>query len=200
MKWSLALVLCCWFFLAQAQSRFNYSLDWKNGNVVLETGDTLSCQIRYNNSIPEGIVQVLDGDNVVCLSVKDLVAFEFHDESRNRTRVFERVILQDETSAGKPYFCEVLYKNSEFRILKHRAVGVPYDHMNYTRFLRKHTILTERFIMHEPSGKILPLSKEHALELMDDKRPLVNSFISENGIRFRSVSDYAKVLDFHASL
>jgi hypothetical protein len=200
MKWSLALVMCCSFFLAEAQSRLNYSLDWKNGKVVLETNDTVECQLRYNNSLPDGVVQVLDGEHVRTLSVKDVKAFSFHEETRNRNRFFERMVLQDEGSDDKPYFCEVLYSNSTFRILKHRAVGVPYDHMNYSRFLRKHTIITERFIVHQPSGKILSLSKEHALQLMDNKRPEISNFIVENDIRFKSVSDYIKVLDYHASL
>jgi hypothetical protein len=200
MKWSLALALCCCFSLTQAQSRFNYSLDWKNGSVVLETGDTVQCKVRYNNALPDGVVQVLDGENTLTFSVRDVKAFTFLDEEKNRHRFFERVVMPNQDPDGKTFFCEVLYKNSTFRILKHRAIGVPYDHMNYTRFLRKHTIITERFIVHEPSGKMLTLSKEHAMQLLENKRDEISGFISDNGIRFKSVADYIKVLDFHASL
>jgi hypothetical protein len=201
MKWSLALILCCWSFLAEAQSRFHYSLAWKNGKIVLESGDTVRCMVRYNTSLPEGIVQVQDGENTLSLSVKDLLAFQFHDDSRNRDRVFERVVLADgEHDEGQPYFCEVLYRNATFSILKHRAVGVPYEHMNYTRFIRKHAVITERFIVHQPSGKMLSLSRENALRLMENKLPEINSFIEENSIRFKSVTDYIRVLNFHAGL
>ena len=201
MKWSLALVLCCWSFLAEAQSRFQYSLDWKKGKVVFESGDTIQCMVRYNTSLPEGIVQVQDGETTVSLSVKDLRAFQFHDDSRNRDRFFQRVVLSDEDhDEGQPYFCEVLYRNATFSILKHRAVGVPYEHMNYTRFIRKHSIITERFIVHQPTGKMLSLSRENALSLMENKLPEINSFIEENSIRFKSVTDYIRVLNFHAGL
>ena len=201
MKWSLALILSCWSLLTEAQTRLQYSLDWKKGKVVFESGDTVQCMVRYNTSLPEGIVQVQDGDNTLSLSVKDLLGFQYHDDSRHRDRFFQRFVLSDgEHNEGKSYFCEVIFRNSTFSILKHRAVGVPYEHMNYTRFIRKHAIITERFIVHQPSGKMLSLSRENALSLMENKLPEINSFIEENSIRFKSVTDYIRVLNFHAGL
>src|SRR5687768_1214751 len=129
MKWLLAILFCSLFFFTNGQSRFNYSHHWHNGNVVLENGDTVSCKMRYNTSLPEGVVQVLDGEITRSLSVKDVKAFSFQDEVKNRYRKFQRLELKEGEFEGKVFFCELLYKNTRFSILRHRALGTPYEHM-----------------------------------------------------------------------
>lgn len=200
MKWLLVISFCCLFLTSNSQSRFKYSLHWYNGNVVLESGDTVPCKVRYNTSLPESVVQVLDGKHTRSLSIKDVKAFSYQDESRNRYRTFRRLEIMEGEFAGKFFFCELLYKNQRFSILKHRTLGTPYEHMRYSWFIKKHSVVSQRYILDEPTGKLFPLSRQHAMSLMNEKRTEVSSFIDSHDIKFKSLTDYARVFDYHASL
>src|SRR5688500_16740844 len=117
MKWLLLIVFCCPLANADAQARFEYSLEWNNGNVVFTSGDTIECKLRYNQRLPETILQVMDGENVRCLSVKDVASFSYHDTKKNRLRIFQPMQVPFGEFQGQVYFCERLYNNSRFSIL-----------------------------------------------------------------------------------
>jgi hypothetical protein len=200
MKWLLFSFCCCLLAQANAQTRFEYTLDWSDGSVVSLGGDTIECRLRYNQALPEPILQVMDGEYIRCLSVKDVAAFSYFDAKKNRLRSFQPLQVPFGEFEGQMYFCERLYNNSRFSILRHRALTVPYEFMNYSRFVRKPVMLNQRYIYDSSAGKLLPLSRENALLLMQAKRPQVSDFIQNNGIKLKNVTDYIRVLEYYSSL
>ena len=200
MKRLLVVAFCCVVIHVNGQTRFDYSLSWSEGSVVLLTGDTLTCKLRYNQSFPEGVVQILDGENIKCLSVKDLKAFSYQDEKKNRLRNFCTMRMPYGEFVDKPYFCERLYHNSRFAIVRHRALGTPYEYMHYSRFFRRPVVMNHQYLLDESSGKMLPLCRQNVLQLLGEKKAEITSFIESNSIKFKTVADYVKVFDYHSSL
>lgn len=172
--------------------------DWTPGIVVLETDDTVACQLRYNQLVPEGLLQVLDGENILTLSVRDVKCFYFYDETHDRHRKFFTLSIPLNGRVHREMFLEYLYGNDKVSILNHKTMGLAHNYMELNPF--KQSIPVNRlYLLDCRDGKVLPISEENALSLLDNKESVM-SFIETNGIRFRRVSDYVRIFEYEKSL
>lgn len=172
--------------------------DWTPGLVVLETNDTVPCQLRFNQMVPEGLLQVLDGDNVLTLSVKDVKCFLFFDTSKNRLRKFYTLSVPFAGSVSREMFLEFVYGNDKVSILNHKTMGLAHAYMEYTPF-KQPVPVNKMYLLDYRTGDLLPMSEQNALSLLDYKHQ-VAGFIEENAIRFRKLSDYIRVFEYERSL
>lgn len=176
----------------------NFFPDWTPGLVVLETNDTVACDIRYNQMVPEGLLQVLDGDNVLTLSVRDVKCFFFFDAQKKRYRKFYTLSVPFEGNVSREMFLEYLYGNDDVSILNHKTMGLAHAYMEFTPF-KQPIPLNKQYLLDCRTGELLPISEENALSLLKEKPQVVN-FIEDNDIRFRKLSDYVKVFEYDQSL
>ena len=172
--------------------------EWTQGVVVLETDDTVACTLRYNQMVPEGLLQVLDGENVLTLSVKDVKSFYFFDSIRNRHRKFFTLTLPLDGQVERETFLEYVYGNDKVSILNHKTMGLTHAYMEFTPF-KQPVPVSRLYLLDLRSGELLPISEDNALSLLDNKRE-VSNFIHANSIRFRRVSDYVKIFEYEQSL
>ena len=172
--------------------------DWTPGLVVLETNDTVACTLRYNQMVPEGLLQVLDGDNVLTLSVKDVKCFFFFDPKRNRYRRFFTLSVPLNSYIRREMFLEYVYGNERVSILNHKTMGLAHAYMEFTPF-KQPAPLSKQYLLDCRTGEVFPISEENAISLLQKKRE-VASFIESQDIRFRKVSDYVKVFEYDRSL
>lgn len=186
---------------AQATGRSDaYSLTWSRGIVVFPGGDSILCTLRYNQQLSNGTLQVMDGDQIIALSARDVVSFTFYDSTREKTRKFSAMPVDVENDAGQKFFLEYIYHDQQFSILNHRTVDVPYAYMNYSRFVSKPTRVSKKYILNRSTGELMPLSKENTLRLMERRKEEILSFIEANRIRFKKTADYITVFRYHSSL
>jgi hypothetical protein len=185
---------------AQAQLEINGSTEWSNGEIILHSNDTVNCRLRYNQILSEGVLQVLDRETILTLSVKDVKAFSFFDEKKNCNRSFYTLSLQDDgTIKSHDFFLEHLYSDDHFFILNHNTIGLAYDYMEYTPFKRK-TSINKKYLLDLHSGKLLPLSKKNVLHLLQDRKKLIASYIEDNSLKLKKVSDYINLFQYYRSL
>lgn len=172
--------------------------DWTPGSIVLETNDTVSCTLRYNQMVPEGLLQVLDGENILTLSVKDVKCFFFFDTARNRYRKFFTLSVPLNGQLSREMFMEYVYGNENVSILNHKTMGLAHSYMEYTPF-RQPVPVNHLYLLDCQTGEVLPISQENALSMIE-KKEIVTGFIQTNGIRFRKLSEYVKVFEYDKSL
>ena len=172
--------------------------DWTNGLVVLETNDTVACQLRYNQMVPEGLLQVLDGQTVLTLSVKDVKCFFFYDPKKDRHRKFYTLSIPMNGGVKREMFLEYIYGNENVSILNHKTMGLAHAYMEYTPF-KQPIPLNKQYLLDCKTGEVLPISEENAMSLLEERQK-VASFIESNHIRFRKISDYVKVFEYDRSL
>lgn len=172
--------------------------DWIAGMVVLETNDTVACTLRYNQMVPEGLLQVLDGETILTLSVKDVKCFFFYDARKHRYRKFYTLSIPMNGGVEREMFLEYIYGNENVSILNHKTMGLAHSYMEYTPF-KQPIPLDKQYLLDCRTGKLLPISEENAMSLLDEKQK-VNAFIENHQIRFRKISDYVKVFEYDRSL
>lgn len=204
MKSLLLLAFLFLFFInvqAQSTSRSDtYSLTWSQGMVVFPAGDTVHCTLRYNQQLSNGTLQVMEGDLIIALSARDVASFTFYDSSRQKTRKFSAMPVDKLNDAGQKFFLEYIYHDQQFSILNHRTVDVPYEYMNYSRFVSRPARISRKYILNMTTGELMPLSKENTLRLMEQRKEEIMSFIQDHHIRFKKTADYITVFRYHSSL
>lgn len=176
----------------------HFSPEWTSGVVVLETNDTVSCTLRFNQIVPEGLLQVLDGDHILTLSVKDVKAFLFFDPVKNRYRRFLTLTIPMHGYVNREMFLEYVYGNERVSILNHKTMGLAHAYMEFSP-LKQASPINKQYLLDSSTGVLLPMSKENALSILDNKEEMTR-FIENNLIRFRKVSDYVKIFEYHRSL
>lgn len=196
----LSLILSASFFNAPQQNNPNslqrFYPDWTPGVVVLETNDTVACTLRFNQLVPEGLLQVLDGQNILTLSVRDVKCFFFFDAKKERHRKFFTLSVPLDGYPNREMFLEFIYGNDKVSILSHKTMGLAHGYMEYTPF-KQPIPLNKQYLLDSRTGRLLPISEENALSLIDNEA--VATFIESNDIRFRKLSDYVKVFEFDKS-
>lgn len=177
-------------------------MEWNPGYVVFATGDTVHCDVRYNASVPHGVLQLKRGDLLLTVVPGDAPSFGFYDRERNRTRRFLSLAADPNESymTHEFSFMECLYLDEQFSIVNHRTVGLPYNYMNYTWFVSKPARLNRSYIFERSTGNLLPISRQNALRVLEEHHDEVKAYIESNRIRFKSLADYIKVFRFHNSL
>lgn len=175
-----------------------YAPGWTSGLVVLETNDTVPCKLRFNQMVPEGLLQVLDGENVLTLSVKDVKSFSFLDEKKNRYRRFFTLSVPLNGYVNREIFLEYIYGNEKVSILNHKTMGLPHAYMEFSP-IKQPAPINRQYLLNSVTGELLPMSKENALAFFDNKRQIAR-YIDDHGIRFKRVSDFVKIFEYHRSL
>lgn len=172
--------------------------DWTPGRIVLETNDTVDCTLRYNQMVPEGLLQVLDGETILTLSVRDVKCFFFFDGKKNRYRKFYTLSVPMNGYAHREMFLEYVYGNERVSILNHKTMGLAHAYMEFTPF-KQAIRLNKLYLLNCQTGELLPISEENAFTLLEKKQQ-VAGYIETSGIRFRKLSDYVKVFEYDRSL
>lgn len=179
-------------------SPIHFYPDWTQGFVVLESNDTISCTLRYSQIVPEGLLQVLEEETILTLSVRDVKCFFFMDPAKNRYRKFFTLSVPLNGKVHREMFLEYIYGNEKVSILNHKTMGLAHSYMEFTPF-KQPVPVNKLYLLDCRTGKVLPMSEDNALSLLD-KRALVTGFIEANGIRFRKLSDYVRVFEYESSL
>jgi hypothetical protein len=172
--------------------------DWTPGVVVLESNDTIACTLRYNQMVPEGLLQVLDGETTLTLSVRDVKCFFFFDARKNRYRKFFTLSVPIDAHIKREMFLEYIYGNEKLSILNHKTMGLTHAYMEFTPF-KQPVPISKLYLLDSKTGRVMPVSEENALSLLTRKEAIAD-FIQANGIRFRKLSDYIKVFEYERSL
>lgn len=191
------------FFPAKGQLASNsvasFSATWHAGKVAFNSGDTLSCQLRFNNALPVGVLQINAAGTILTIAPEDVSSFAWYDEKRRRMRKYYSLTVTTDEFSTHRTFMECIYDDQEVSILNHKTLGLPYEYMNYTRFISKPSRVNRRYIFQPSTGELLPMSRENALKVVEDKTEVM-SFIENHRIRFRSLEDYIDVFQYYANL
>jgi len=183
---------------SKTTSTLLFQPDWTPGMVVLETDDTVACILRYNQLVPEGLLQVREGETILTLSVRDVKSFSFYDLRRERYRKFYTLSVPVNGGLSREMFFEYIYGNDKVSILNHKTMGLARGYMEYTPF-KQPIPINKPYFLNCRTGELLPVTAENALSLLDKKK-LVKDFIEENHIRFRKMSDYVRIFEYDQSL
>jgi hypothetical protein len=174
-----------------------FLLDWTEGLVIFKTGDTLLCDLRFNQAGAHPILQITKDGHTLTVPTKDVKQFSFFDTFKNRDRVF--ITIQDPNRYVQEFYMEKIYRDGHFSILNHKTIEKA-DELTIIKFVGKPIKTYRKYLLDETTGQLLPLSRESLLQLLEPKKPEILSYVRTKGIRFRRVADFISVFQYHNSL
>lgn len=174
-----------------------FLLEWRKGAVVFKTGDTLLCDVRFNQAGAQPILQIRKEGYTLTVPTKDVNQFSFFDTGKNRQRIFAS--FRNPNPAGQEFYMEKIYGDTHFSILNHKTIEKP-EELNFIRFVGRPFKTYRKYLRNESTGELLPLSRESLLQLLEPKKPEILSFVRTKGIRFKRIADFITVFEYHNSL
>lgn len=194
------LLVLSLFALEEAKSQdWAFEL-WHDGKLVLETGDTLRGQIKYD--LQQDLLQYKTGQSVAeAFTARKVVYFEIFDNTVRRYRQFFSLPYAALTSYKAPVFFELLQEGKITILcreaLEYKTVSSPYMVGSYTRLVlvNRYYFLNERGDITEFGGK-----KSELLEMMGKKSDEVEKFVKLNRLKYDEKYDLARIIEYYNSL
>lgn len=177
-----------------------FSHQWSVGQIIFQTGDTVNCKLRYNRASLDGIVHILDGDEPVAVTTEFIRQFSYFDSLKSRYRHFVNMTLPGFKLDSQQFLVEKIYDDGRYAIINQRTFEMPYQKLELIRFLGKPVPVYKKYIVDIITGEIVPMTKSNAMNLLENHRTEVASYISDKHLRFRKISDFIDVFEYHNSL
>jgi hypothetical protein len=183
--------------LSGQQFAFEY---WHTGRAVLDTGDTLRGNIKYE--LQSDILQVQANKKLESFTARKVLFFEIFDETVKRYRTFYSLPFSQAGQYKAPVFFELLEEGKLTVLcresLEYRTTSSSfYYYGNYTRLVLvyKYFILKENGDIEEFNGK-----KNDWYELMRNKVDEVESYVKSNRLDFNDKYELGRIIAYYNSL
>lgn len=173
---------------------------WHEGKIVLESGDTLKGNIKYN--MQTDVLQYQANKKIEAFTARKVLYCEIFDNTVKKYRQF--FSLPYNTSGGyrAPIFFELLTEGRLTLLsrekLEYRTYNSSfYYYGNYTRL-----VLVNKYYLLQEKGDIVEINdkKSNWLDQMGNYADEVQKYAKKNGLDFSNKYDLAKLVEYYNSL
>lgn len=186
-------------FCASAQ-QWAFQL-WHDGKVVLESGDTLKGQVKYD--LQQDLIQFTDKRGTLeALSARKVLFCEIFDKTIGQYRQFYSLPYNTTDGYRTPVLFELIAEG-KLTILSRERLEVQTSSSPYyygRSFSR--TVLVNKYYVLKENGAITELStrKAEVMELFGKYTGHVNDYMKDNKLRLDDKQDMVKIFSYYNSL
>lgn len=196
------LLMCVSFSFTEKINAQDWAFElWHEGKLVLEKGDTLRGQIKYD--LQQDLLQYKVGlSTAEAYTARKVLYFEIFDNTvRKYRQFFSLPYTASNTNYKTPVFFELLEEGKltllSREALEYRTYSNPYMVGSYTRLVlvNKYYFLKENGDIEEFVGK-----KSDILDKMGKKGDDVEKFAKTNKLKFDEKYDLRRIIGYYNSL
>lgn len=173
---------------------------WHDGKIVLENGDTLKGNVKYD--MQTDLIQYHANDKLETYSARKVLFVEIYDKTVRRYRKMYSLPYTTSGQYKAPVIFELLEEGKITLLcreaLEYRAVSSSfYYYSTYSRL----TIVYKYFLLQE-NGEIVPFAgrKNDWLDLMSSRKEEVQKFAKANRLDFDEKYDLSRIIAYYNSL
>ena len=181
---------------------------WHPGLLVTNQGDSIKGNLKYD--FENQSIQLDDGETLKAFNVNNLFFFEIYDETIKDHRQFYSLMYEVGYEYSIPVLFEMVINGKLSLLLRERIVSEStqssfpsyYAYSMMPRFSNNsgyvNKIKYDYFFL-DNEGNILKFKgkKKELYNLMNDQYQKVKSYISNNKINLKRMSDLARVVSFY---
>ena len=181
---------------------------WHPGLLVTNKGDSIKGNLKYD--FENQSIQLDDGETLKAFNVNNLFFFEIYDETIKDHRQFYSLMYEVGYEYSIPVLFEMVINGKLSLLLRERIVSEStqssfpsyYAYSMMPRFSNNsgyvNKIKYDYFFL-DNDGNILKFKgkKKELYNLMNDQYQKVKSYISNNKINLKRMSDLARVVSFY---
>lgn len=173
---------------------------WHDGKIVLENGDTLKGNVKYD--MQTDLVQIQVSDRFETYTARKVLFVEIFDKTIKRYRRMYSLPFNTSGEYRAPVFFELLEEGKITLLcreaLEYRTYSSSfYYYSNYSRL----TIVYKYFLLKE-NGDIVPFigNRNDWLDLMNDRRDEVVKYARSNRLDFDEKYHLKRIIAYYNSL
>jgi len=200
---ALACIQCLglWLLVSTAASGQQWpSQMWHDGKVVLDTGDTLKGQIKYD--LKQDLIQFnVPNRRTDAFSARKVLFFEIFDGTVRRYRQFFALPYTNAAQYRTPVFFELLTEGKMTLLaresLELRTYSSPYYIGSYSR-----EVMVYHYYFLDNEGNIEEFkgSKADLLSMMGRKSDDVEKYMKTNRLKIDDKYDFARIVAYYNSI
>lgn len=189
------------FFLSISATAFaqDFSFEyWHSGYLIIEGGDTLKGQVKYN--LQTDLIQFQHGGRAETFTARKVVFFEIFDAMSKDYRRFYSLPYASTGGYRAPTFFELLTEGKMTLLarenLEYKTYSSFYYYGSYTRL-----VLVYKYFLLEENGEIEEFvgKKNDWIYAMGNRGSDVQKYVKSNKLDFDDKKDLTKIVEYYNS-
>ena len=173
---------------------------WHEGKIVLESGDTIKGNIKYD--LQQDIIQFEKSGRLEPFTARKIVSFEIFDLTSKRYRQFYSLPYATSSSYKAPIFFELLAEGKMTLLCREAIVLKSYSNsFNYYGSSSRPVLVYKFFLLRE-NGNIESFfgKRTDLINLMGNKGSQVEKYIKSNKLDLDDRYEFAQIIAYYNSL
>ena len=193
--------LLFFIFLAAAVHAQQFPSDlWHEGKIVLEEGDTLRGNVKYD--LQNDLLQFEKGGGLESFTARKVLFFEIFDKTVKRYRQFYSLPYTTSGQYKAPVFFELVSEGKMTLLCRESLEYRSYPSSFYYYGSTNRLILVNKFFLLNEKGFIEPFNgkKNDLIYLMGNQGDPVERYMKTNKLNIDHKYEFAQVVDYYNSL
>lgn len=185
-------------FCASAQWAFEL---WHEGKVVLETGDTLRGQVKYD--LQQDLIQFTDKKGTIeTYTARKVLICEIFDKTEGQYRQFYSLPYSTTSGYKTPVFFELIGDGKLTVLSRERLESQTSSSPYYYGSTFSRTVLVNKYFILKDNGDIIDFSTRKAdlMQSFGRHADHMNDYIKDNKLRLDEKLDLIKIIKYYNSL
>ena len=173
---------------------------WHEGKIVLEEGDTLRGNVKYD--LMQDLLQFEKDGRLESFSARKAVFFEIFDKTPKRYRQFYSLPYASSGSYKAPVFFELLSEGKMTLLCREALEYKSYPNSFYYYGTSTRLVLVNKFFLLNERGMIEPFvgKRSDLIYLMGNQGEPVEQYIKSNRLSVDNKYQFAQIVDYYNSL
>ena len=188
-------------FLAAAVHAQQFPSDlWHEGKIVLEEGDTLRGNVKYD--LQNDLLQFEKGGGLESFTARKVLFFEIFDKTVKRYRQFYSLPYTTSGQYKAPVFFELVSEGKMTLLCRESLEYRSYPSSFYYYGSTNRLVLVNKFFLLNEKGFIEPFNgkKSDLIYLMGNQGDPVERYMKTNKLNIDHKYEFAQVVDYYNSL
>ncbi len=193
--------LLFFIFLAAAVHAQQFPSDlWHEGKIVLEEGDTLRGNVKYD--LQNDLLQFEKGGGLESFTARKVLFFEIFDKTVKRYRQFYSLPYTTSGQYKAPVFFELVSEGKMTLLCRESLEYRSYPSSFYYYGSTNRLVLVNKFFLLNEKGFIEPFNgkKSDLIYLMGNQGDPVERYMKTNKLNIDHKYEFAQVVDYYNSL
>lgn len=196
------LFFCFAFFVISNSVHAQWAFElWHEGRVVLETGDTLRGQVKYD--LQQDLIQFQNKkETVEALTARKVVFCEIFDKTVGQYRQFYSIPYSTTSGYKTPVFFELIGEGKLTVLCRERLESQTSSSPYYYGSTYSRTVLVNKYYLLKENMEITEMSTRKAdfLHLLGKHAEDMNDYMKDNKLKLDDKQDLIKIVNYYNSL
>lgn len=173
---------------------------WHPGKIVLEQGDTLTGNLKYD--LQNDLLQFEKDERLESFTARKVLFFEIFDQSVKRYRSFYCLPYAASGEYKAPIFFELLAEGKLTLLCRETVEYKSYSNSFYYYGANSRLVLVYTFFLLKEDGSIIPFAgkRNDLILLMGNKGEMVEKYIKVNKLELDDKYEFAQIIAYYNSL